>query len=201
MRRSDPRRAYRDARRSGAISRRFHRPQLVNVRRIYVHDANQDLTLQVLLDRLRSVVGRWHQGTRQGNDGNHGNTLEDLLGVPENNLSIPDFGDFEIKTYKEESGSLITLFHKEPNPPVSVPRLLLSLGWRHRLAGTQKTFNELSFRSTTPSSRFTNRGFTVSLTDDRVEFIFDPSQIVVMRDLQGISEFRQQNRRGSSFVP
>ena len=36
--------------------------------------------------QLKNIVGIWHGGTRQGNDGNQGNTLEVLLGVPENNL-------------------------------------------------------------------------------------------------------------------
>ena len=133
-------------------------------------------TLDELLVQLKNIVGIWHRGTRQGNDGNQGNTLEDLLGVPENNLSIPDFGVFEIKTQKIESGSLVTLFHKDPNPRPFGP-LLLSLGWKHQQAGSKYPSNELSFRSTTPSNRFTNRGFSIRLTDQQIQLIFDPHKV------------------------
>ena len=37
-------------------------------------------------------------GPRIGNDGSAGNTLEDLLGVSENNLKLPDWGEIELKT-------------------------------------------------------------------------------------------------------
>ena len=66
----------------------------------------------------------WLVGTHQGNDGNQGNTLEGLLGVAENNLSLPDLGVFELKTQKNETGSYITLFHREPKPRASIPKLL-----------------------------------------------------------------------------
>lgn len=82
----------------------------------------EHISLDELLEKLKTIVNRWHVGTRPGNDGNQGNTLEDLLGVEENNLSIPDYGQYELKTQKAETGSLITLFHKEPKPPRSVPK-------------------------------------------------------------------------------
>jgi len=103
--------------------------------------STEHLTKAELISRLRRILHRWHVGTRPGNDGNQGNTLEDLLEVPENNLSLPDFGEIEIKTQKAKTDSLITLFHMEPSmepsPAATVPRMLLSLGWRHQEAGTK----------------------------------------------------------------
>src|SRR5687768_10766543 len=112
-----------------------------------------------IVSRIRAIANQWHRGTRQGNDGNQGNTLEDLLGIPENNLSIPDMGVYELKTRKIETASLITLFHKEPQPEACVPKLLNCLGWRHQDAGTKYPQGEMSFRMTTPSGRHTSRGF------------------------------------------
>ena len=81
--------------------------------------------LESLLKKFREEVkGVWHEEARAGNAGSAGNTLEDLLGVPENNLKIPDWGDFEIKTKKKESSALLTLLHREPLPNSSVPQLL-----------------------------------------------------------------------------
>lgn len=38
--------------------------------------------------------------TRAKNDGAAGNLLEDLLGIPENNLPIPNAAEWELKTQK-----------------------------------------------------------------------------------------------------
>ena len=50
--------------------------------------SNQTRSLEELLTKLKDIIGNWHGGTRPGNDGNQGNTLEDLLGIEENNLSV-----------------------------------------------------------------------------------------------------------------
>ena len=130
-------------------------------------------TQNELFKRLKQdILFRWHTETRIGNDGSPGNTLEDLLGIEENNLKIPDWGDIELKTKKKESQSLITLMHREPKPDASVPKLLKSLGWKHKDAGTRYDNEEMSFRSTTRSD-FSVRGFAVSLDQDKVNFVFD----------------------------
>ena len=137
-----------------------------------------ELTLDELKTRLATnVEGQWHQNARPGNDGGAGNTLEDLLGVNENNLSLPDFGNIELKTHRKESQALITLFHKEPIPKASTPLLIEALGWPHSEAGKKYPSNEKSFRSTTRANVYTDRGFTVNLKEDKVVFAFDPSKV------------------------
>src|SRR5690554_3663430 len=117
-------------------------------------------TTEGLIEKLQNdVIGKWHEEGRVGNDGSAGNTLEDLLGVEENNLMLPDWGHIELKTKKKEGTSLVTLMHREPQPAASVPRLLLSLGWKHQSAGVRYGPNELSFRSTTRANEFSDRGF------------------------------------------
>lgn len=77
----------------------------------------------------------WIKNRRPGNVGGVGNTLEDLLEVAENNLQLPDLGDWELKSQRADSASLMTLFHMEPKPRVSriVPRILLpKYGWAHQ---------------------------------------------------------------------
>lgn len=136
-------------------------------------------TLDRLISMMRTLMNEWHRGTRQGNDGNAGNTLEDLLDIPENNLSLPDFGEIEIKTQRYETGSLITLFHKEAYPLKSVPALLRCLGWSHSEAGARYPSNEMSFRSTTYGHRYSDRGFRIVADSERILFIFSPSEVNV----------------------
>ena len=138
---------------------------------------SRELTLENLLIILRNeILYKWHQETRVGNDGSAGNTLEDLLGIEENNLRLPDWGDIELKTKGSESQSLVTLMHREPNPTSSVPKLLISLGWKHKYAGTKYGNEEMSFRSTT-RAKFSDRGFAVSLDQNKINFVFDPDRV------------------------
>ena len=51
----------------------------------------------------------WVKSMRRGNTG-IGYTLEELLGVSENNISAPDLGEIELKAHRINSTSMITLF-------------------------------------------------------------------------------------------
>jgi hypothetical protein len=64
---------------------------------------------------------------RRGNAGGIGNTLEDLLGIKENNLPIPNAAEWDLKAQRLNSTSLTTLFHIEPSPRAIrfVPQVLL----------------------------------------------------------------------------
>lgn len=57
----------------------------------------------------------WIQTHRSGPTG-IGKTLEDLLGIPENNLDQPDFGDYELKSCRIDSQSMLTMFTRAPQP-------------------------------------------------------------------------------------
>ncbi|MDZ7766906.1 MAG: MvaI/BcnI family restriction endonuclease [Melioribacteraceae bacterium] len=96
-------------------------------------------TKEQLIEELRNIkLLGWIQSNRRGNSGGIGNTLEDLLGIEENNLPIPNATEWELKTQRLKTSSLTTLFHMEPSPRAIrfVPRVfLLQYGWRHELAG------------------------------------------------------------------
>ncbi|NLT45658.1 MAG: hypothetical protein GXX80_09170 [Thermotogaceae bacterium] len=64
--------------------------------------------------------GTWHPSHRRSNTG-IGKTLEDLLGIKENNnkkgdIEVPGMDPVELKTSREDSKSMITLFTKSPEP-------------------------------------------------------------------------------------
>lgn len=58
------------------------------------------------------------KGTRSGDTG-IGKTLEDLLKKEEDNEALPDFKDIEIKSQRQASQSMISLFTKSPTYPKS----------------------------------------------------------------------------------
>ena len=107
----------------------------------------------------------WVLNHRPGNDGGAGNTLEDLLGIEENNLPISDTKDWELKTQKVKD-NYITLFHMDPYPRTAklIQSVLLpKYGWRHQEAGREYPLNEMSFRATLCATRYTDRGFIVKV--------------------------------------
>ncbi len=115
------------------------------------------------------------------NDGAVGNTLEKLIGIPENNLPIANANGWELKGQRSHTSSLVTLKHYEPFPRGAdiVSQMLLPLyGWTHKEAGIKYPKTEMSFRSTTNALLFTNRGFTVSVDREqrKIKFVFDPSK-------------------------
>ncbi len=143
----------------------------------------RDDDLNLLRDKLEEIKGMgWIRNQRPGNAGGVGNTLEDLLDVAENNLQLPDFGDWELKSQRADTGSLLTLFHTEPQPRSAkiVPQiLLLKYGWPHQEAGTTYPSNERSFRQTINATACSDRGFRVNVDyDSRTVFVnFNYSRI------------------------
>ena len=74
-------------------------------------------TKQALIAKLKEISAMgFILNARKGNHGGIGNTLEDLLGIEENNLPIPNAAEWELKAQRLNSTSLTTLFHMEPSP-------------------------------------------------------------------------------------
>jgi hypothetical protein len=113
-----------------------------------------------LIEKLKEIRNKgWIPNACSGNAGGIGNTLEDLLGIEENNLPIPNAAEWELKCQRIGTSSLTTLFHMEPSPRAVkfVPNILLPLyGWEH-----QSIPDEMSFRQTINGLSRTDRGFKV----------------------------------------
>jgi hypothetical protein len=122
-------------------------------------------TKEKLIKRFKEIANLgWIENKRFGNHGGIGNTLEDLLGIEENNLPIPNAAEWELKAQKKNTSSLTTLFHSEPSPRAIkfVPSILLpKYGWKHQNAGVKYPETEMSFRQTIHGQSYSDRGFTV----------------------------------------
>lgn len=143
----------------------------------------QIYTKEALIDKLLEIKHKgWIEGGRQGNDGNVGNTLEDLLGIKENNLPIPNAAEWELKCQRMKGSSRTTGFHIEPSPRALhlVPNLLLkNYGWPHKDAGIKYPIEEMSFRMTMSALNRTDRGFGIVVNDNerKIEVSFDSKSV------------------------
>lgn len=122
-------------------------------------------TKESLIAALQEIRSRgWIPNAKPGNAGGVGNTVEDLLGIEENNLPIPNASEWELKCQRKNTSALVTLFHMEPSPTALrfVSQMLLPrYGWPHQEAGKRYPQNELSFRQTIHGLSRSDRGFEV----------------------------------------
>lgn len=80
-----------------------------------------------------------------------GKTLEDLLGIEENNIDGPDFGDYELKSCRINSNSMLTMFTRSPQPAGSNTKLRLKYGY----SSSAYDNDEKVLHSTLSADRFT----------------------------------------------
>ena len=137
---------------------------------------------ELINEFLRIKELGWVKNNRPRNAGGVGNTLEDLLGIEENNLPIPNASEWELKCQRGNTSSLTTLFHMEPSPSVLkfVPQIfLLKYGWKHKQAGSVYPENEMSFRQTIGGNDRSDRGFkvVVNRNERKVLISFDSSSV------------------------
>lgn len=140
-------------------------------------------TKPILIERLKGISKMgWIPNARKGNHGGIGNTLEDLLGIKENNLPIPNAAEWELKAQRLGSSSLTTLFHSEPSPRAIrfVPQVLLPLyGWAHQEDGKKYPKGEMSFRQTIHGQSRSDRGFKVVIDrkEQKIIISFDSKKV------------------------
>ena len=146
-----------------------------------------DTTLQLitkdeLIAKFKKIKAMgWIENYRRGNDGSVGNVLEDLLGIPENNLPIPNAAEWELKAQRLNTSSLLTLCHMEPSPravQIVSNVLLPKYGWKHQKAGDKYPRTEMSFRATLNGASYTDRGFKVNVNriEKRIEVVFESTK-------------------------
>jgi len=74
----------------------------------------ENRTLAQIVKALRELSEKgWIKSNRSHNTG-IGKTMEDYLGITENNIALPDFGVMELKSQRLGTVSMMTLFTKSP---------------------------------------------------------------------------------------
>ena len=167
------------SKRSGATEPAVEQPEEVAAELQQVEFFTRDSLIQKFIE-IRDMG--WVENTQRGNDGAAGNILENLLGIPTNNIPIPDASGWELKTQRKNTQSLISLSHKEPEPRGArvVTRFLLpNYGWSHAEAGQTYPADEKSFRQTMNGATYTDRGFKVSVNRElrRLEVEFNSAMV------------------------
>lgn len=108
-------------------------------------------TLDDFIREYKSICDMgWVRTHRSGPTG-IGKTLEDLLGIVENNDDSPDFGDYELKSSRINSNSMLTMFTRAPQPARANTYLRLKYGYSSRAYDN----DEKVLHATLSADRFT----------------------------------------------
>jgi len=126
-------------------------------------------TFEEFVTRLREIKQMGYiQTHRSGNTG-IGKTLEDLLDIDENNVPGPDAVGIELKSMRHGSGSLTTLFTKEPprsKRPFWGTKMVRELGYEDDKG---REALKVTIRPDTPN----NQGFYLDYDTDSVSIVHE----------------------------
>lgn len=118
-------------------------------------------SLEEIKQKLLAIRDMGHIKTHRAGDTGIGKTLEDLLGLKENNFRLPDIGEIELKTKRIESASMLTLATKSPEPK-GVNRVLFE---NYKYLDDEGYYN---LHSTCYGSRYNPQYFRVAFENDRL---------------------------------
>ncbi len=125
------------------------------------------MNLKTLKNKLQVIKKHGFFKTHRKGDTGIGKTLEDILGIKENNIPLPDIGEIaELKSYRKSAKSMMTLFTLEPLPKG---------GGRDRLLldnfGYSKKDNKRSkeLHSTLSCKRYNNQNLKLSVENDKIK--------------------------------
>ena len=119
-----------------------------------------------LIDDLKKVEAQGFIKTHRSGNTGIGKTLEDLLGIEENNIAGPNGHQTELKSARKGSPSMLTLFTKSPMPNKINSQLLERFG-RRTDNGKKKLHTTLNAIS--KNSLYGKDGFIVTIHDTKVE--------------------------------
>ncbi|MBU1487108.1 hypothetical protein KKH56_03545 [bacterium] len=91
-----------------------------------------------LLERLKAIKEMGFIKTHRAGNTGIGKTLEDLLGITENNIPGPNATMIELKSARRDMGSMLTLFTKSPLPPRANSILLDRFGYESSRGNERK---------------------------------------------------------------
>jgi len=127
-----------------------------------------------------------------------GKTLEDLLGISENNIAGPDFDIYELKSARKLTSSMLTLFTKVPQPKGANKTLLELFGYRARKKLSQ--ISDTSSLSVDDQLNISEVGHPeVSITDKELHVTIDSNKVcdvfIIIIDIIYLAQVCMKNEK------
>ncbi len=130
-----------------------------------------------LIQRLEIIKEMGYIKTRRAGNTGIGKTLEDLLGIEENNIPGPNAAMIELKSARKNAKSMLTLFTKSPLPLKANSVLLERFGYESARGNKRKELH-----TTVNAKEFNTlkgvRGFKIDIQKDSVNLITVKNEVV-----------------------
>jgi len=142
------------------------------------------MDIKTLKEKLRQIKKMGFVKTHRRGDTGIGKTLEDLLGIRENNIPLPDIGEVaELKSYRKNAKSMMTLFTLEPLPKGGDrDRLLLdNFGYSKRDNQRSKELH-----STLSCKRYNNQNLKLSVKKDKIRVKGKGKRLNIFWDMESL---------------
>lgn len=130
-----------------------------------------------ILQKLKAIKKMGYIKTHRAGNTGVGKTLEDLLGIKENNIPGPNAKMIELKSARKNTSSMLTLFTKSPLPLKANSILLERFGYKSRRGNNKKELH------TTVSAREFNTlkgkpGFKIVIEKERINLVTIENEVV-----------------------
>jgi len=135
------------------------------------------ISYEEMIERLREIKEHNYIRTHRSGTTGIGKTLEDLLGIKENNIPSPNGIRTELKSARKNATSMLTLFTKSPLPAKANSVLLSKFGYESRRGNGRKelhtTVNAIEYNQLKGT-----RGFKVDIDENRVNLVTIDKEII-----------------------
>ena len=139
------------------------------------------ISYEEMIERLREIKEHNYIRTHRSGTTGIGKTLEDLLGIKENNIPSPNGIRTELKSARKNATSMLTLFTKSPLPAKANSVLLSKFGYESRRGNGRKelhtTVNAVEYNQLKG-----NPGFKIDIYNDRLNLITSEREVVCYWD-------------------
>lgn len=127
-------------------------------------------TLAEAVSTLEGIKARGYIVTHRRGPTGIGKTLEDLLGIQENNIDISNTAFAELKSARRASQSMMTLFTRAPLPPRANSKLLNDYGYVTEESKGRKVLHTTALATGYNTLRGI-MGFKVKIESNRISLI------------------------------
>lgn len=146
------------------------------------------ITYFELVERLKSIRKMGYIKTHRAGTTGVGKTLEDLLGIEENNIPGPNATMIELKSARKNTTSMLTLFTKSPLPRKANSVLLQRFGYESARGNKRKelhtTVNAIEFNQLKGKP-----GFRLKIQRDRINLINTQGEVLGYWDKEILQEY------------
>jgi hypothetical protein len=130
-----------------------------------------------MIEKLKKIAEMGYIKTHRAGDTGIGKTLEDLLGIPENNFPSPNGIKTELKSARKGAKRRLTLFTKSPLPKKANSELLKRFGYESKKGNGKKELH-IILKATSYNTIKGKPGLKIAIDNDRINIVTIDQEIV-----------------------